>query len=501
MELEKEYFHNEMKISKNENMPKQYLLIKDKTDEYLNHSINNDAIKGNFNINEIRNYMNNNKIDICDDHLITDVNKNNISQKEKENESLYSSNNDLVMNQNYNYNYNPLYSSNNTSEKPNNTSDKRNGTSEINCIYTSQKRKQNTSNNYDNINYQYYSEQKVFNPGLLFDFSTKKSTRSSLSGHDNDCPEKIIEKNDINNNEIIINQNMINSNSYCNNNGRSSLVNMINEYCDNNNENYLEDNIKDNKMTMNSFDSSQKNYENNKDNENNNYDNNDYNVNNVNSIEEKTIYSEKMNLDNEEICKILNNEKKNNNENENEELQISSKYYISSKNKKEEYKTNKASYRQNKKDTPKVKTKNNNIIINKDQNNYPKVFKQKNKEINKVEIKDKNIKGDNEINVYEHKNKNRLLENIPFQGSYIDYKKYEKYILDNNHDEILNTGNDEDIFGQYVDSIIQRSYRVYKNRQCPSCANLLTNGKSCKECPKYHHLIKSGNNKRNKINK
>ena len=492
MELEKEYFHNEMKISKNENMPEQYVL--DKTDEYLSQNINSDVTKENFNINEIRNYMNNNKIDIFDDHLITEINKNNISQKENENESLYSSNNDLVMNQNYNYN--PLYSSNN------NTSEKRISTSQPNCIYTSQKRKQNISNNNDNINYQYYSEQKVFNPGLLFDFSTKKSTRSSLSGYDNDCHEKIIEKNDINNNnnEVIINQNMINSNSYCNNNGRSSLVNMINEYCDNNNENYLEDNIKDNKMTMNSFDSSQKKYEKNKDKEDNNYDNNDYNVNNVNSIEEKTINSEKMNLDNEEMCNLLNCENKNNNENENEELQISSKYYISSKNKKEEYKTNKVSYKQNKNDTPKVKKKNNNII-NKTQNNYPKIPKQKNKEINKIKIKDKNIKGENEINTYEHKSKNQLLENIPFQGSYIDYKKYEKYILDNNHDEILNTGNDEDIFGQYVDSIIQRSYRVYKNRQCPSCANLLTNGKSCKECPKYHHIIKSGNNKRNKINK
>ena len=53
MELEKEYFHNEMKISKNENMPEQYVL--DKTDEYLSQNINSDVTKENFNINEIRN--------------------------------------------------------------------------------------------------------------------------------------------------------------------------------------------------------------------------------------------------------------------------------------------------------------------------------------------------------------------------------------------------------------------------------------------------------------
>ena len=50
----------------------------------------------------------------------------------------------------------------------------------------------------------------------------------------------------------------------------------------------------------------------------------------------------------------------------------------------------------------------------------------------------------------------------------------------------------EDTFGKYVDNIINRSYRVYKNRQCPSCAMLLSKGKSCIKCPKYHHLIKTG---------
>ena len=53
---------------------------------------------------------------------------------------------------------------------------------------------------------------------------------------------------------------------------------------------------------------------------------------------------------------------------------------------------------------------------------------------------------------------------------------------------------EEDSFGKYVDNIINRSYHIYTNRQCPSCANLLSKGKSCIKCPKYHHLIKSGKN-------
>ena len=90
---------------------------------------------------------------------------------------------------------------------------------------------------------------------------------------------------------------------------------------------------------------------------------------------------------------------------------------------------------------------------------------------------------------------------MPFNGNYIEYKEYEKYILDNNHDELLNTGKEDDIFGQYIDSIIEKSYHIYTNRQCPSCANLLTNGKSCIKCPKYHHKIKDGKLKQKKNKK
>ena len=74
--------------------------------------------------------------------------------------------------------------------------------------------------------------------------------------------------------------------------------------------------------------------------------------------------------------------------------------------------------------------------------------------------------------------------------NYLELKRYDKNITDNKIDEIFEIN--EDTFGKYVDNIIKRSYHSYKNRQCPSCANLLFKGKSCIKCPKYHHLIKTG---------
>ena len=514
MELEK------IKNCNEENMPNHYMISnkdKDKEEKYLDQNLDN--MINDYNLIDIRKYLNNNNIKIIDedDHLITDINKKDFS--EKDNTSIYSSNNDndndndLVMNKNYNdeYNYNPISSSKNNSSRDNNI------ISEPNNLYTSQKKKSNTSSSiYDNINYQYYSEQKVFNPGLVFDYSTKNSTRSLTSrhGHGNEYIEKNVESKS--NNEIMDNDNNhqnniddinnLSSNSYCNNKGRNSLVNMVNEYCDNNSNNeddYLVENIKDNKMTMNSFDSSQKSNKNENIKQNiikeNNIINNNYNYNdnkveiNSNSVREKTNNSEKMIFNNEEISNLLNNNKnkdKKEKEKENEECQISMNYYITSKNKNNSNSNNNnnkiSSHKQNKK-------KNENIKIK--VNNNDSKISGKNLNLNE----NKKLKEEKPIN--QNQNKNKIIENIPFQGSYIDYKKYEKYILDSNHEELLNTGNDEDIFGKCVDNIIQRSYHVYTNRQCPSCANLLSNGQSCVKCPKFHHLIKNGNNKRNKNKK
>ena len=280
-------------------------------------------------------------------------------------------------------------------------------------------------------------------------FLTKNSTRSSISRNENENKNENIEKN---NDENV--------------GGRNSLTNIINEYYDNNeNGNDLDENIQDNKMTMESFDSPKKNndiYNDNENDENNFSENNNY----INLLEEKTINSEKMNLNNEEILKLLNDENQNYND-----------------------------YEKSQKNNNFIRSKNQGITNTKVRNNY------KNKEDNKLNKKNKGniIRKDEkeDINV----RRNKIFEKIPLHSNYIEYKEYEKYILDNNHEELLNNGNEEDIFGKFVDNIIEKSYHVYTNRQCQSCANLLTNGKSCVKCPKYHHLIKCGNNKKIKNNK
>lgn len=435
MELIKdEKIQKEKKLKKNENMPKKYT---GPTADI--NSMNK------FNINEIRNYMNNNKTNNSENHLITDINLNNISFKDKDknknNESLESSNNnELVMNQNYNYN--PKSLSNKSSQQYYNNNN--NGIIHNNILSISYP-DFNKYNNNDN--YQYYSEQKAFNPGLLIDFSTKKSTRSSNSHYEND-------------NEIKVKDEII-----CKNGERSSLTKMINDYVDNNDFDDNENNIKDNKMTMNSFDSPEKN-------DDNDFIDND-NYNNIEFSGNKTLNSEKMNLNNEEINNLLKNNNKNENLNENEEMQLSGNYIISSKN------------------SIIKKEKNKNRNTNNGTNNA--ILKEK-----KITSDDNVDKVVNNMNIIK---KNKILEEIPFQGDYIEYKQYEKYILGNNHDELLNTGNEEDIFGHFVDNIIEKSYHIYTNRQCSSCANLLTNGKSCVKCPKYHHLIKSGKNIKNKNKK
>jgi len=105
--------------------------------------------------------------------------------------------------------------------------------------------------------------------------------------------------------------------------------------------------------------------------------------------------------------------------------------------------------------------------------------------LNEQECKNKNESKQNESNTIKQ-------NNDKIEKNYMEYKEYEKRIIDN-EDKILEIK--EDTFGKYVDNIIKRSYHAYKNRQCPSCAVLLSKGKSCIKCPKYHHLIKSGKNK------
>jgi len=117
-------------------------------------------------------------------------------------------------------------------------------------------------------------------------------------------------------------------------------------------------------------------------------------------------------------------------------------------------------------------------------NNKEKIWKEKEQSImNQVEeCKNEEIE----------KNKPIQKSNNKIGNNYFGYKEYEKKIIEKEEEENFNIEIEEDTFGKYVDNIIKRSYHVYTNRQCPSCANLLSKGKSCIKCPKYHHLIKSG---------
>ena len=482
----------------------------DEGEEVIYHNSGNNTFSNSNNINEIRDNMNIKKIiNFESNPLLTEICKNNISSKEIE--SLDSDNYGLVMSQDYNYN--PKTSSINSLEKY----------PEIigqNFLYNSQK-EFNDYNPHNNNDYQYYSEQKIFNPSnILFDISTKKSTRSTISK--SKLPEKSGNKSEIkinNNDENIENQNN-NNHIVINNNERSSLTKMVNEYYENN-ENDNDEKINDNKMTMNSFDSSQNHFKNNNkkinksEKEEENEEEKKEEENNHISLKEKSLISEKMNLDNQEICNLLNEDNKiesnnniinNINNNINNESQ-SSNYYIESKNKnfKNEQQNSKNSTKNNKlsqkKRDEKIVPKKINNKIKKDEKKFSKTNKQE-KIIEKSNTNNKKIILEkNKINKYENNNncsmtKMNLNEKIPFQGNYIDYKKYEKNILESNNDELLNTGNEEDAFGSYIDSIIEKSYHMYTNRQCPTCANLLTKGKSCAQCPKYHHIIKSGKNKK-----
>ena len=119
-------------------------------------------------------------------------------------------------------------------------------------------------------------------------------------------------------------------------------------------------------------------------------------------------------------------------------------------------------------------------ICNTFEEDYNEIKKEENDNecINYKRDKDKDKEG---LKSSSKKNKEKI---------YLEYRANEKNM------EIYNEGDfleiKEDTFGKYVDNIINRSYRVYKNRQCPSCAMLLSKGKSCIKCPKYHHLIKAG---------
>ena len=127
---------------------------------------------------------------------------------------------------------------------------------------------------------------------------------------------------------------------------------------------------------------------------------------------------------------------------------------------------------------------NNNIYRSHEEN------KDENDDVNTCNYKEQ-CEDKNEDNVEDSKKNINI--NIKERNGYEKYKEYEKNIIEK-EEENYDIEIEEDTFGKYVDNIIKRSYHIYTNRQCPSCANLLSKGKSSIKCPKSHHLIKTRKN-------
>ena len=98
----------------------------------------------------------------------------------------------------------------------------------------------------------------------------------------------------------------------------------------------------------------------------------------------------------------------------------------------------------------------------------------------------------------------RSKQKLPFQKhDYTNYKEYEKEILNNMMEDQLfeGIGTRKDILGEFVDRVLDRSLYVYRNRNCHTCAKLLSMGKSTQKCPKCHHLLRELDAQRKKYKK
>ena len=105
---------------------------------------------------------------------------------------------------------------------------------------------------------------------------------------------------------------------------------------------------------------------------------------------------------------------------------------------------------------------------------------------------------------YSNQSLKRTKQKSPFKKyDYTDYKEYEKQILKNMMDDQLfeGIGTRKDILGQFVDKVLNRSLYLYKNRNCHTCAKLLSMGKSTQKCPKCHHLLRDMDKLRRKNKK
>ena len=137
----------------------------------------------------------------------------------------------------------------------------------------------------------------------------------------------------------------------------------------------------------------------------------------------------------------------------------------------------------------------NEINILKKERDY--LLTQKNQNINneiliqnkpKEQIKKRDNKLSKSVNLLELEKKSDILfEKKLLEDELFKNVKYENKFDNLSQDSLLKS---HDSFGEYVDKIIKRSYRLYINRKCNICVDLLSKGKSTKYCYKSHHKYK-----------
>ena len=116
--------------------------------------------------------------------------------------------------------------------------------------------------------------------------------------------------------------------------------------------------------------------------------------------------------------------------------------------------------------------------------NNEKVIQNKPKE--QIKIEDNKLS--KSVNILEIEKKYDILfEKKLLEDELFKNLKYENKFDNLSQDSLLKS---HDSFGEYVDKIIKRSYRLYTKRNCNVCVDLLSKGKSTKYCYKSHHKFK-----------
>lgn len=166
------------------------------------------------------------------------------------------------------------------------------------------------------------------------------------------------------------------------------------------------------------------------------------------------------------------------------------------KNKKtfdEKYEKNNKEFFELKTEIELLKLEKNNLKTERDEllkNNISKnkMMKMNKKKILKTENISKTIENLQSENFIEEQRKADLIFEKKLMEEDNLFKNINKNRNYNNlsQDSLLKS---HDSFGDYVDTIIQQSYKLYTTRKCDTCTRLLSQGKSTSLCPKFHHKL------------